>query len=366
MTMLKDIAYMEMAYGLAERAKGWASPNPFVGAVLVRRDVIVGHGYHERPGKPHAEIVALHRAGQKSQNGTAYITLEPCIHWGRTPPCIDAILQAGLKRVVVSSLDPNPLVNKKGILAMQKRGIDVSVGLLAEKNRRLNESYYKYIKERIPFVTVKAAASLDGKIATKSGSSQWISSAPVREYTHLLRGEHDAIMVGINTVLKDDPLLTVRHRNWRGKRLVRAVLDSKLRFPLQSRMLDTLSKGDVCIFTSQNSSLKKADVLRHKGVTVIPLSGKGSRLKIKDILIWLGRLEVSSVLVEGGSLLISSVLENKLADKILVALSPKLIGGKDALSLYEGCGVRYVKDALCLKQARSFQIGDEVIIEGYF
>jgi len=364
--MLKDIAYMEMAYGLAERAKGWASPNPYVGAVLVRRDVIVGYGYHERPGKPHAEIVALQRAGQKSRNSTAYVTLEPCIHWGRTPPCIDSILQAGLKRVIVSSHDPNPLVNKKGVRIMQKEGLEVSVGLLAGRNRRLNESYFKYIREKTPFVTVKAATSLDGKIATKSGSSQWISSPPVREYTHLLRGEHDAIMVGINTVLKDNPLLTVRHRNWRDKQLVRVILDSKLRFPLQSRMLDTLSKGDIFIFTSQHSSPKKADALRQKGANVIPLSGRGSLLKLKDILSWLGRKEISSVLVEGGSLLVTTVLEKKLADKILLAVSPKFIGGKNALSLYGGHGANQVKDALCLKRARSFQIADETIVEGYF
>jgi diaminohydroxyphosphoribosylaminopyrimidine deaminase/5-amino-6-(5-phosphoribosylamino)uracil reductase len=364
--MHKDIAYMEMAYGLAERAKGWASPNPYVGAVLVRRDVIVGYGYHERPGKPHAEIVALRRAGQNSRNSTAYITLEPCIHWGRTPPCIDAILQAGLKRVVVSSLDPNPLVNKKGIRIMEKEGLDVSVGLLAEKNRRLNESYFKYIRKKLPFVTVKAAISLDGKIATKSGRSQWISSPPVREYTHLLRGEHDAIMVGINTVLKDNPVLTVRHRNWRGKRIIRVILDSKLRFPLQSRMLDTLSKGEIYIFTTQSSSQKKADALRKKGATVVPLRARGDHLNLKGVLIWLGKKEIASVLVEGGSFLLTSVLEKKLADKIHVALSPKLIGGKDALSLYGGRGVNHVKDALGLKRLQSLRIANETIFEGYF
>jgi len=249
---------------------------------------------------------------------------------------------------------------------MQKEGLDVSVGLLAARNRRLNENYFKYIRERTPFVTVKAATSLDAKVATKSGSSQWISSPPVREYTHLLRGEHDAIMVGINTILKDNPLLTVRHRNWRDKRLVRVILDSKLRFPLQSRMFDTLSKGDICIFTSQHSSPKRADALRQKGASVIPLSGRGSLLKLKDVLTWLGRKEISSVLVEGGSLLVTTVLEKKLADKILLAVSPKFIGGENALSLYGGHGANHVKDALCLKRARSFQISDETIVEGYF
>ena len=366
MNTFKDRSYMEMAYSLAERAVGWASPNPNVGAVIVKGETIVGYGYHERPGKPHAEIIALQRAGRLARKGTAYITLEPCTHWGRTPPCIGPVLEAGLERVVISSLDPNPLVNRKGIAMMRQNRLDAAVGLLAEKNDRLNESYFKYITKKIPFVTIKAAVSLDGKMATKSFISQWISSPETRDYSHLIRGEHDAIMVGINTLLKDNPLLTVRHRNWKGKRITRIILDSNLRFPLSSRICDTRAHGDILVFTSSEPSPRKANALAKKGVSVIPLPGSTAQVRLENVLAWLGKSEISSVLVEGGSRLITALLEKRLADKIILALSPKLIGGKRAISLYEGEGASQVKDALLIKKTRSFPIADETIIEGYF
>jgi diaminohydroxyphosphoribosylaminopyrimidine deaminase/5-amino-6-(5-phosphoribosylamino)uracil reductase len=205
MTDIKDIAYLEMAYGLAEKARGWASPNPYVGAVVVRREAIIGYGYHERPGKPHAEAVALERAGRPARGSTLYITLEPCVHWGRTPPCADAVIRAGPKRVVVSSFDPNPLVFQKGIRKLRAAGIDVSVGLLKDRNVALNEGYIKHITRGIPFVTLKAALSLDGRTATRTRDSRWISSPLTRDYVHLLRGEQDAIMVGIQTILGTIP-----------------------------------------------------------------------------------------------------------------------------------------------------------------
>jgi len=366
MNALKDRAFMEMAYGLAERAKGWASPNPNVGAVIVKRDAVVGFGYHEKPGKPHAEIIALEKAGNLSKNATAYLTLEPCTHWGRTPPCIDRILQSGLRRIVVSSLDPNPLVYKKGIARIIQSGMDAAVGLLAEKNHRLNEAYFKYITRKTPFVTVKAAISMDGKMATQSRQSQWISSPEAREYTHLIRGEYDAVMVGIDTFIQDDPLLTVRHRNWKGKRTARLILDSKLRFPLDSRICSTLARGDIIVFTTNQARPAKAESLIEKGIRVIRLSGSSSRICLEEVLTWLGKHEISSVLVEGGSRLITSIFEKKLADKIFLMLSPKLIGGKKAPSLFEGNGADRIKDALCLKNIHTCSIGDESVIEGYF
>jgi len=366
MNKLKDIFYLQMAYGLAEKAKGWASPNPYVGSVIVKRDVIIGYGYHEKPGNPHAEAIAIQKAGSLARNSTAYITLEPCTHWGRTPPCVDSILQACLKRVVVSALDPNPLVYKKGIEKMKKGGIDVSIGLLKEKNNLLNETYIKYITNKIPFVTVKAAVSLDGKMATKTFASQWISSPQTREYFHLLRGEHDSIMTGINTLIKDDPRLTVRHPNWNGKCITRIILDSNLRFPVNSRILNTLSQGKIIVFTGKLSSQQKADVLRKKGVEVIFLSSVLSKINLKEVLSLLGKQEISSVLVEGGSSLTTSFLEQRLADKIFITLSPKLIGGKDAPSLLQGEGASLIKDSLHLKKIEFFQIEDDIIAEGYF
>jgi len=363
---LKDLSYLEMAYGLAEKAKGRASPNPLVGAVIVSREVIVGHGFHEGPGKPHAEIIALRQAGSLSKNGTAYITLEPCVHWGRTPPCLDSILQARLKRVVVSSLDPNPLVFKKGVQKMKEAGIEVSVGLLEEKNRRLNEAYLKYITQKKPFVTLKAALSFDGRIATKKLDSKWISSSKTREYAHLLRGEYDALMVGIQTLLRDNPRLTIRHPHWRGKKITRIILDSHLRFPLSARILSTLAQGKILAFTLKGVSPRKKEALEKRGVEVIALPGPRSRIDLEEVLSWLEKREIASLLVEGGSQLWTSMIEARLADKVFLTFSPKLIGGENAPSFLDGKGAEFIKDSLSLKKMDYFQLDEDMIVEGYF
>jgi diaminohydroxyphosphoribosylaminopyrimidine deaminase/5-amino-6-(5-phosphoribosylamino)uracil reductase len=363
MKNLKDIFYIQMAYALAEKAKGWASPNPYVGAVIVRNDVIVGYGYHAKPGQLHAEAVALQRAGSLSRNSAAYITLEPCVHWGKTPPCTEAMLQARLKRVIISALDPNPLVFRKGFKKIKQAGIEVSAGLLEEKNRKLNEAYLKYITKKIPFVTAKAAISIDGKIATRKFSSRWISSPQTRKYFHLVRGEYDALLVGINTLIKDDPLLTVRHPNWKRKHIVRVILDSNLRFPLSAKILSTLSQGKILVFALKKGSQRKAEALRKKGVEVIFLPSP--TLDLKKVLSWLGKHEISSVLVEGGSRVLTSMLEQRLVDKIFVSISPKLIGGKQAPSLFQGEGADFIKNSINLKRINSFQIDEDIIMEGY-
>jgi diaminohydroxyphosphoribosylaminopyrimidine deaminase/5-amino-6-(5-phosphoribosylamino)uracil reductase len=354
-----------MAYGLAEKAKGWSSPNPYVGAVIVKKNTIVGAGFHEKPGKPHAEVIALQKAGIQARDATAYITLEPCVHWGRTPPCVENILQAGLKRVVVSALDPNPLVYKKGIQKMKQAGIDVSVGLLQEKNVRLNETYNKYIQKKIPFLTAKVAASLDGKIATHTFQSRWVTSKETRGYVHLLRGEHDAIMVGINTLLFDNPRLTVRHPHWRGKRIMRIILDSRLRLPLSAAILKTLDKGKVLVFTQASSTSKKAKLLMDSGVEIVSLERNSRQVDIADALSYLGKKEISSVLIEGGRHLMTSLLEKKLIDKIFLTLSPRLIGGTKAPSFFEGRGIGSLARTLRLKDAHSFTVDQDIIIEGY-
>jgi len=363
---IRDANYLEMCYALAEKALGWTSPNPYVGAVIVRRGEVVGWGYHEKCGREHAEAAALDRAGQRARGATAYVTLEPCIHWGRTPPCIDRILQAKLSRVVVSDHDPNPQVHRKGIGRMRAAGIAVFTGLLKEKNRRLNEAYIKFITKKIPFVILKAAASLDGKIATRTYASQWISSSSTREYIHLMRGEYDAIMVGINTILKDDPRLTLRHPQWRNKRQTRIILDSHLRLPLNARILSTLPRGDVLVFTARTAPSKKARALEKKGAHVISTPESGGRLQIQSVLEWLGLREISSVLVEGGGRIHTEFLERRLADKILVTYSPQLIGGKSAPSFFQGDGIRSLEEALQLQKSRTFRIGNDILVEGYF
>ncbi len=365
MSKLKDRAYMEMALALAEKARGWTSPNPYVGALIVKNDSVVGWGFHERSGKPHAEILALDRAGLRAQDATAYITLEPCTHWGRTPPCIDRLLKSPLQRIVLSDIDPNPKVNRKGLKRLRQAGIQVSVGLLKEKNQRLNEVYYKYITRKMPHITLKAAMSMDGKIATRRFVSNWISSTAAREYMHLVRGEQDAILVGINTILKDDPLLTVRHSHWKGKRILRIILDSQLRIPLKAKIFDTLSLGDILIFTRNDPPAQKAEKLRKNGATVISMGGSASGIDLKNCLHWLGKNEVSSVLVEGGGRVFTSFLEKNLVDKLLLSVSPKLIGGSAAVGWFQGQGVAAVSESLPFKKNRVFEIGGDTIIEGY-
>ena len=366
MNVRMDLAYLEMAYGLAEKARGRTSPNPCVGAVIVKDGRIAGFGYHEEAGKPHAEILALARAGRRAKGATIFLTLEPCVHWGRTPPCADSLVRAGLKRAVISAVDPNPLMNGRGIGALKRAGIEVSVGLLESKNGKLNEAYLKFITRGVPFVTLKAAASLDGRIAATTGHSRWISSAATRESIHLLRGENDAILVGSGTVLRDNPRLTVRHSLWAGKRTTRVILDTRLRTPLDARILSSRSRGRVLIFTGPRAPERKARALESRGAEVIrvPLSAAG--VDLKRVLVELGRREITSLLVEGGSRVLTAFIEGKLADKIILTLSPKLIGGKTALSFLEGEGAASIKDSVPVKNVKSFPVGNDRVIEGYF
>jgi diaminohydroxyphosphoribosylaminopyrimidine deaminase / 5-amino-6-(5-phosphoribosylamino)uracil reductase len=362
----QDYSYLEMAYALAEKARGWASPNPYVGAVVVRGGAIVGHGFHERPGRPHAEAIALERAGRLAMGSTLYVTLEPCVHWGRTPPCIEAVIRAAPRRVVVSSYDPNPIVHQKGVRRLRAAGINVAVGLLGERNSVLNESYVKYITRGVPYVTLKAAVGLDGRLATRTGDSRWISSPETRDYVHLLRGEHDAIMVGIGTILKDNPRLTVRHSQWPGKKTVRIILDSALRLPLEVRILKTLAQGKVVVFTTAAASSKKRAQMERRGVEVIAIPGQSHRLEVTEVLARLGQRGIAHLLIEGGSGLLTTMIEKKLADKIFLTVSPRLIGGRTAPSFLEGEGVRRVNDAWRLTRSSAFPIGEDIIIQGYF
>lgn len=362
----KDLAYMEMAYGLAEKARGRSSPNPLVGAVVVRRDRIVGDGFHEEAGKPHAEILALRAAGDRARGATLYLTLEPCVHWGRTPPCVDRVIAAGLERVVISALDPNPVVHTKGVRRLRAAGLGVSVGLLAERMAALNEAYVKYITRKIPLVILKAALTMDGKIACRTGDSKWISSAGTRNYVHLLRGEHDALIIGINTLLADDPRLTVRHPNWLGKKIARVVLDPRLRFPLDAKILSTLREGRILVFAGIGAPPAKSRALERRGVEIV-FPGRGRKTwTLKDVLAELGRREISSLLVEGGSCLFTGFIEGRLADKAILTYAPKLVGGRAAPGLFGGEGAERVREALPLKRLRSFSIEDDIILEGYF
>ncbi len=361
-----DRAWMEMAYGLAERARGRTSPNPLVGAVVVRDGAVVGSGFHAEPGKAHAEILALAAAGRKARGATLYLTLEPCVHWGRTPPCADNVLAAGLARVVVSALDPNPLVSGRGVRRLRRSGLAVAVGPLAGRNAVLNESYLKYITSKRPFVTIKAALSLDGKIACRTGDSRWISSAGTRDYVHLLRGEQDALMVGAGTLIADDPRLTVRHPAWGPKKALRAVLDSRLRFPLGARILSTLARGPVVVFAGRAAPPAKARALGRRGVEVLFPPGGREDWPLDLVLSELGRREVAALLVEGGGRLYTSFVESGLADKAVLTVAPRLVGGASAPGLLGGAGAARMAAALALRRVRAFTVEDDIILEGYF
>lgn len=362
----EDLAFMEMAYSLAEKAKGRTSPNPCVGAVIVKNGQVVGWGYHQEAGQPHAEVIALEKAGEKAKGATLYLTLEPCVHWGRTPPCVDRLVKVGLKRAVISSFDPNPVVYRKGAARLKQSGIEIVTGILSEKNDLLNESYNKYIQTRTPFVCLKAALSLDGKIATAWGDSRWISSEESRHFVQLLRAEYDAMLVGINTILKDDPLLTVRLPGFSKKRWHRVILDSELRFPLKAKLLEQPDQGKIIIFAGKRASSKKEEFLKNKGAEIIRVNSRKGQINLKAVLKELGRREISSVLVEGGASILTSFIEQQLADKIFAFISPKLIGGEKSLTFFEGQGVATVSNSWRLKKIRHFSIKDDIIIEGYF
>jgi diaminohydroxyphosphoribosylaminopyrimidine deaminase/5-amino-6-(5-phosphoribosylamino)uracil reductase len=364
---VEDIKYLHLAYALAERAKGLTLPNPLVGAVVVKKGTIIGYGYHQGPGHPHAEIVALEMAKNRSAGACLYVTLEPCVHWGRTPPCVETIIKIPLKRIVISAYDPNPIVYQKGVLYLQQHGYQVDIGLLEAKNRKLNEAYYKFMSSRRPFVCLKTAASLDGKIATHTLASQWISSPLSRDYSQLLRGEHQAIMVGIRTILQDDPLLTVRHPQWSNKKITRVIVDSHLKFPPRAKMLSTLNQGEIIIFTTSKAPEKYRQYLESKGLRIIPLKpNKKGKVPLGLVLEWLGQHQIASLLVEGGGELIASFLEEKLADKIILFLAPRLIGGKSAPSLFSGKGIAHLQESLRLHHISTFHLENDIIIEGYF
>jgi len=354
--MMDDVFFMKKALELAEGA--FTSPNPMVGCVIVKNSRIVGQGYHKRAGKPHAEIEALKKAGSKAKGATVYVTLEPCCHYGKTPPCTDAIIKAGVKKVVAAMYDPNPLVSGKGVKALRNAGIKVEVGVLGLEAARLNEAYIKKITSRKPFVVLKSAMSLDGKIATKTGDSKWISSKESRKLVHLLRGRCDAIMVGANTVIVDNPRLTSRIRG--GRDPLRVIVDDSLKSPPSSNVFD---EGNVLVATTKKASLKKKKALEKKGVRVRVLGEK--KVDLRKLVRILGKDGATSILIEGGGGLNASALEQKIVDKMLFFIAPKIIGGRDAKTPVEGDGVDQVSKSIKVREMNSIKIGSDTLIEAY-
>lgn len=363
--MKSDQDFMRRALELAALARGKTSPNPLVGAVVVKDGVIVGEGYHRKAGTPHAEVIALREAGLRAKGADLYVSLEPCCHYGRTPPCTKAIIEAGIKRVVVACEDPNPLVAGKGIEILRQAGITVDVGVLREEARRLNEVFFKYITTGRPFVTLKAAMSLDGKIATFTGDSKWITGEQARQYAHQMRAEHDAVMVGIGTVLADDPLLTVRLPG-EDRRPLRVIVDSRLRIPLESRIVLTAKEFPTVVAAVRhegNQGKKKS--LEERGVEVWELPADRGRVDLKALLSELGKREVTSVLLEGGATLNASALEAGVVDKFVFFIAPKIIGGSRAPGPVGGNGAKKVEDAWLVSDLEFSRIGEDLMITCY-
>ncbi len=361
--MHTDEKHMRRALALATLGRGTTTPNPLVGAVVARGARVLGQGYHRRPGEPHAEALALGQV--KSAHGaTLYTNLEPCCHTGRTPPCVDEIVRSRISRVVAAMRDPNPRVNGGGFRALRSHGIEVEIGLLRDEASQLNEGFTKRAKTGLPFVTLKGALSLDGRIATRTGDSKWITSLTARRHARVLRAENDAIVVGIGTALADDPRLNRRPRLPGAAPFVRVVLDGSLRLPLGARLVTTLREGPVVVFCGPNGAPSKRRRLSAAGIDVETVGRRRGKLDLEAVLRKLAERGLTKVLVEGGGEVHASFLEQGLADRLVLYVAPRLIGGTSARALIGGHGVGGVGEASVLRQARCTRVGDEWMIEG--
>ncbi|MDD2554807.1 MAG: bifunctional diaminohydroxyphosphoribosylaminopyrimidine deaminase/5-amino-6-(5-phosphoribosylamino)uracil reductase RibD [Syntrophaceticus sp.] len=357
--------FMSRALELAEKGRGKTSPNPLVGAVIVRSGGIVGEGYHQKAGTPHAEIHALRDASEKAKGAIMYVTLEPCCHYGRTPPCTEAIIENGIKEVVVGAVDPNPLVAGKGIKTLEKAGIRVITGVLAKDAQRQNEAFIKYIRFGRPFITLKAAISQDGKIATKTGDSKWITGEEARRLVHQMRATNDAIMVGIGTVLADDPLLTVRLQG-QHRQPLRVIIDSSLRIPIDSQLVKTASQVATIIAAAEGRySKEKRAELEAMGVEIWDLPAVQKRVDLVTLMQKLGKREITSLLLEGGPTVNTSALEAGLIDKFVFFQAPLIIGGRDSPGVFGGEGCERLSDCLRLNCTSVQKVGDDLMITAY-
>ena len=360
------IDYMDRALLLARLALVHSSPNPAVGAVIVKDDVIVGEGYTQPPGSAHAEIVALQQAGEKAKGATMYVTLEPCCHQGRTPPCTKAIMAAGIADVHISIIDPDLRVCGRGKAELEEAGIKTFVGDHEEKAQELNEAYIKYTHTGLPFVIGKFAMSLDGKIATKTGESRWISGEQSRRYVHTLRSQIDSIMVGVDTVIRDDPPLTARAGLAGGrveKQPLRVIVDSKGRTPPTAKVFQV--PGKTLVAMTKGADPEKTKALNGVGAEVVELPAKGGMVDLEELLRLLGQRHIVSMMVEGGAAVFGSLFEERLIDKVLAFVAPIVIGGHGAKNPVEGKGVETLSQATGFTRVKVEMVGSDVLISGY-
>ena len=360
------IAFMQRALDLARRAKGRTSPNPLVGAVIVKDGKVIGEGYHQKAGTPHAEVHALNAAGEAAKGATLYTNLEPCCHWGRTPPCTEALIRAGIAQVYVAEVDPNPSVAGKGVQRLQNAGIDVHVGVLRQEAEDLNEVHRKYIQTGNPFVILKTAMSLDGKIATASGESQWITSEASRQRGHEVRDAVDAILVGRGTVARDNPALTTRLQDREGQDATRIVLDSHGRTRPDARIFNVESEAGVIVAVTPEAPTEKVNTLEKAGAEVITVPDAHSKVCFKSLMEILGKREITSLLIEGGSEINASALAAGIVDKVMCFIAPKLIGGQNAPGPIGGVGIQSLTEAVNLQRMRVTPMPEhDILIEGY-
>jgi len=359
---LTDEGFMRRALRLARKGEGRVSPNPMVGAVIVRDGRIIAEGYHRRYGENHAEINAIANATEPVAGATFYITLEPCSHHGKTPPCVEALIASRPGRVVVGTIDPNPLVSGRGIAALQRHGIETNTGVLEEACQRQNEVFFKYIRTGVPFVTLKFALTLDGRIATAAGHSRWISSPPSLRFAHRLRRAHDAILVGAGTVLKDNPELTCRLV--RGENPLRVVVDSHLRTSPDASVFD-VRRSPTIVAMTRKAPVERRRLFEQKGIEVLELGeDEGGHIDLQGLLKLLGQRKIASLLVEGGAGVNTSFLRENLVDRLIAVIAPKIVG--TGINAVGDLGIRQMENALRLSFERITRSGDDLILEARF
>jgi diaminohydroxyphosphoribosylaminopyrimidine deaminase/5-amino-6-(5-phosphoribosylamino)uracil reductase len=363
-------AYMRRALELAERGTGCTSPNPMVGAVVVKDGRIVGEGWHKAYGQAHAEVNALAQAGEEARGATLYVTLEPCNHTGKTPPCTDAVLASGISHVVMAMKDPNPKVSGGGAQRLQAAGVQVTSGVLEDEALRLNETFVKYVTTGLPFVTVKIAATLDGRIATRTGDARWISSEASRNIVHRMRHAYDAILVGVDTVLRDNPMLTTRIGadalgGCQPKNPLRIVLDTHLRIDPSSNILHHRDTSQTWLVAAEPVVAENRKRLERENVRIIPCPIRQNRIDLHALMPLLGEKRITSLLVEGGSRIVGSFLRCALVDKFVGFYAPKMLMGDDGVPICSGPGVEQMADCLKLKDIAVSRIDQDVMIIGY-
>ncbi len=352
---------MERAIMLAKKGVGWTNPNPLVGAVIVKNGEIIGEGYHERIGGLHAERNALKNCKEDPKGAKMYVTLEPCCHYGKTPPCTEVVIEKGIQKVYVGNLDPNPKVAGKGIQILREHGIEVETGILEKECAELNDVFFHYIQKDTPYIVLKYAMTLDGKIASYTGDSQWITGEKAREHVHWLRHKYSSIMAGIGTVLADDPMLNARLED--ANQPTRIICDSRLRILEQTQIIQTADRIPTIIATLSENQ-EKIKRLENLGCNVWKAPEKNGHISIKALLKYLHQINIDSVLVEGGGILNEAVMKSGYVNKVYAYIAPKILGGEKAKTPVEGKGVAKIRDALCLEGLQSRMLGQDILLEG--